>query len=277
MHLSEGDKTGDCRSLHRFPERMERSHWHMHLELVYCAGSPVGYEIGTQHHVLDQDTLLLFWAAVPHKVTSNTPRSEVYVINTPAEDLMAWPLPQGFVRHLMRGQAVIVRPDTRFGEAAFVSWHEDMTSGDIGRERTARTEISCLVERLARAFNPADAPVSSARSSVLPKSQALLSKVISHVSQHCDADLSVARVSETLGYNPGYLSTRFRELSGVSLHSYIRHIKVSKARALLTSSLLNIEDVAWEAGFGSVRQFYEAIKLETGQTPRQIRQSATAG
>lgn len=277
MHLSERDRTGDYRSLFRFPDVMERSHWHMHLELVFCFNGRVGYELGIETLTLERGDLLLFWAALPHRVTHSCDASSVYVVNTPAEDLMSWSLPRTFVTHLVTGRALVLRPGQRFGAEAFSSWHDDLNSGDYSQERLAQKEISCLVERLAREFS-ANRPAApqAARAPRISRSQELLSKVIGYISAHCDAQLTVAGLSQALDYHPGYLSTRFRELSGVSLHAYIRHIKVSKARALLASSARNMEDIAWEAGFGSVRQFYEAIKSETGMTPHQIRKSADA-
>lgn len=247
----------------------------MHLELVYCGGASVHYIIGTEYVTLAPGDLCLFWAAIPHRVSGNSPNAHVFVINLPMEALFSAPLPESFVSELIAGQPVVTRPSPRFQQDAFSAWHDDLNAGDALREHLAQKEIACLVERMA--LRRQELSPGSARrrrtGARMSKTQALLSRVIGHVVTHCSADLTVSGIADELGYNKRYLTTRFRELSGVSLQTYIRHVKVSRGQALLTGTNLSIERVAWEAGFGSVRQFYDTIKAQTGSTPKQIRLS----
>jgi len=275
MQLSEFDTTGNYRSLSRFPAVMDRAHWHMHLELVYCGGRNVHYVIGTDYVTLERGDLCLFWAAIPHRVSGNSPDSHVYVINLPMEALLSAPLPESFVTELIGGRTIVTQPSPRFREDAFGAWHEDLNSGDKLREHLTQKEIACLVERMAWHRHQVSNSASRRRraGAQTSKTQALLSRVIGYVATNCSAGLTVAGIADELGYNKRYLTTRFRELSGVSLQTYIRHVKVSRGQALLTGTNLSIEKVAWDSGFGSVRQFYDTIKAHTGLTPRQIRLS----
>lgn len=275
MQLSEFDTTGNYRSLSRFPEVMDRAHWHMHLELVYCGGSSVDYIIGTEYVTLEAGDLCLFWAAIPHRVSGNSPNSHVFVINLPMEVLLSAPLPESFVTELIGGQPIVTQPSVRFREDAFNSWHEDLNSDDKVQEHLAKSEIACLVERMALHRLELSEDTSRRRRSraQMSKTQALLSRTINHVATHCSADMTVTGIAAELGYNKRYLTTRFRELSGVSLQTYIRHVKVARGQALLTGTDLSIEKVAWDSGFGSVRQFYDTIKSHTGLTPKQVRLS----
>ncbi|MBY6163097.1 helix-turn-helix domain-containing protein [Mameliella alba] len=272
MELSRFDTTGNYRSLSRFPEIMESAHWHMHLELVYCSGTRVDYVLGTEYVTLDRGDLCLFWAAIPHRVSGNSDDAHVYVINLPMEALLSAPLPDGFKSHVIGGQPIVTQPPPRFREDAFESWNDDLSSGDTMRAHLAQREIACLVERMAWRKQDSSGDAFRLRPGAhQPKTQQMLSRVIDHVARNCSATLTVAGIAEELGYNKRYLTTRFRELSGVPLQTYIRHMKVSRGQALLTGTNLSIEEIAWEAGFGSVRQFYDVIKSETGMTPKQVR------
>ncbi|MCT4607996.1 MAG: helix-turn-helix domain-containing protein [Pelagimonas sp.] len=271
MFLSPKDSAGQFRILRRMPEIMPKSHWHMHLEAVYCSAGSAEYEIGTEYQRLRARQLLMFWAAIPHRVSSSEPGSEVFVINAPVEALMAWAPSREFVAHLISGKPVVAKAQSRFDAATFGCWHDDLNSDHHAHRDIAKREIACLVQRVGIEFLQQDRRSYGRRTEKNSKAQELLRRVIEYINEQDNQGVTVSDVAEALGYNRRYLTTRFRELSGVSLHTYIRHIRVSRARALLATSNLSIEEVAWKAGFRSTRQFYEAIRSEFDQTPRQLR------
>lgn len=281
MERSEHDYVGKFRSLRRFPAVMERAHWHMHAELVYCASGQVEYALGSSDFPLMAGELAVFWAAVPHRVTASAPDTIVHVINTPAEALWEQSLPDAFVSELLMGRAVVVKA-TAFREDAFCAWHADLNSLDPEWQQIARNEVACLVARVAAAYASGSGSGSESRTgkprmAKLNRSHDLLAKLVREIAESVDSGLTVAALASSLGYNQRYLTTRFKELTGVTLQAYIRHIRVARARALLVSSDDPIETIAWDAGFGSVRQLYDGLKAETGLTPSEIRAGVSRG
>ena len=271
MERSEHDYAGKFRSLRRFPAVMERAHWHMHAELVYCASGRVDYALGGSDVRLVADQLVIFWAAVPHRVISSAPDTIVHVINAPAETLWEQSLPEAFVTELLSGRGIVVSA-TAFREEAFGVWHKELNSGDTLWQQVARNEVGCLIARVAAEFTArAVTRPGKPRPARLGRSQDLLSMLVREIAERADSGLTVAALASSLGYNRRYLTTRFKELTGVTLQAYIRHIRVARARALLISSDDPIETIAWDAGFGSVRQLYDGLRAETGLTPSQVR------
>lgn len=84
------------------------------------------------------------------------------------------------------------------------------------------------------------------------------------------ADLAVfAHVSLTT------LNQQFQELVGMSVHAYIRQVRLISARRLLLETNKSIDYIATQCGFGSIKTFQRNFLNWLGQTPSQFRKTAT--
>lgn len=77
-----------------------------------------------------------------------------------------------------------------------------------------------------------------------------------------------------LGYTPRHLTRVVTAELGVGPLALARAHRAQTARVLLTSTDLPTADVAFAAGFGSVRQFNDTVKAVYERTPRQLRLTA---
>ena len=78
-------------------------------------------------------------------------------------------------------------------------------------------------------------------------------------------------VARRLGVSPRTLDRRFTASIGASPHQLARSRRVQTARTLIAQSSMPFVDVAFAAGFGSLRQFNETIRQELGVAPRALR------
>ena len=63
----------------------------------------------------------------------------------------------------------------------------------------------------------------------------------------------------------------FKEVSGISIGSYLQNFRINRAMSLLRTKDLPIAEVAIEAGFGSPQAFCRIFKQKTGLSPRAYR------
>ena len=84
----------------------------------------------------------------------------------------------------------------------------------------------------------------------------------------------VAGLAARLGYSPRHLNRILREELGAGALALARAHRAQTARALLTASTLRLADVAFAAGFGSIRQFNDTVQQVFDLTPRQVRAAA---
>ncbi|WP_298255572.1 bifunctional transcriptional activator/DNA repair enzyme AdaA [uncultured Arthrobacter sp.] len=80
-----------------------------------------------------------------------------------------------------------------------------------------------------------------------------------------------------LGYSPRQLGRILRHELGAGALALARAQRAQTARTLLTASTLRFADVAFAAGFGSVRQFNDTLQHIFDLTPGQVRATARRG
>lgn len=94
---------------------------------------------------------------------------------------------------------------------------------------------------------------------------------MTYVQSHLDEDLSGDVVAEALDVSRKTLCTRFKKETGETFSSYVRRLRIERARRLLDTSDLSIAQIAYQTGFASQSHLQTVFKAETGYTPREWR------
>jgi AraC-like DNA-binding protein len=76
----------------------------------------------------------------------------------------------------------------------------------------------------------------------------------------------------------GYSSFRkaFKRITGESPNQYHLNLRLNRAKDLLTSTLLNINEIADHTGFDSVFYFSKLFKKKNGVSPKYYRNNESA-
>ncbi|MEJ8476661.1 bifunctional transcriptional activator/DNA repair enzyme AdaA [Roseibium algae] len=82
---------------------------------------------------------------------------------------------------------------------------------------------------------------------------------------------SIRELAERLGIGERHLSRLFRQHVGATPLQAARTIRLQRAKRLLDESELKITEVAFQAGFGSVRQFNATFSEKYRCSPSQYR------
>jgi AraC family transcriptional regulator of adaptative response / DNA-3-methyladenine glycosylase II len=83
-----------------------------------------------------------------------------------------------------------------------------------------------------------------------------------------------AALAERLGIGERYLRKLFERELGLSPQAIALNQRLLFARKLLAETRMPVTEIAFAAGFGSVRRFNSAIKAQFRQTPGKLRRSA---
>ena len=84
----------------------------------------------------------------------------------------------------------------------------------------------------------------------------------------------VSELARLMGMSREALSRQFAEASGgVSLTGYMKERQLARAKALLATSQLTTQRIAYRSGFGTRRTFYRAFRRATGISPAHYRRS----
>lgn len=96
----------------------------------------------------------------------------------------------------------------------------------------------------------------------------LLSMAKEYVRDHiADEKLSLETVSNHVGLSRVYFCKLFHQLEGVSFSTYLKKIRIEKAKQLLITTNLKIFEVSNAVGFSHAKYFGQVFKQEVGKTP----------
>ena len=86
-----------------------------------------------------------------------------------------------------------------------------------------------------------------------------------------DDEFGIISLCSELGVSRSQLYRKFRFLSDITIASYFKIMRLHKAKELLTTSNLNITEVAYKTGFKSLAYFSREFTREFGINPREYR------
>ncbi|WP_168118830.1 helix-turn-helix domain-containing protein [Paenibacillus sp. HB172176] len=99
----------------------------------------------------------------------------------------------------------------------------------------------------------------------------ITSFVIAYVEEHYCEDISLDLIADQLNITRGYLSTYFKEKSGVNFVDYVMTYRMNKAKELLQQSNMKIQEASEKVGYMNVSTFIRVFKKHTGMTPGDFR------
>ncbi len=103
-----------------------------------------------------------------------------------------------------------------------------------------------------------------------------IQKCCDYIELSLDRKIKTSDLAALVGYTEYYLTEKFKKETGQSVSSYIRYVKVERAKVLLESTDLSIKEVSERLAFNTVNYFIQCFRDTTGYTPAQYRKKHKA-
>lgn len=100
----------------------------------------------------------------------------------------------------------------------------------------------------------------------------LIQKVITQIESDIASDLSLNNLSKIFDVNPSYLSSLFKKETGSTLTDFVNKQRIERAKELLVSSNIQIQNIAQRCGMLDVNYFTKTFKKYTDLTPKKYRE-----
>jgi transcriptional regulator GlxA family with amidase domain len=91
------------------------------------------------------------------------------------------------------------------------------------------------------------------------------------LNQHMDQEWNMAQLAAYANTSPRTLLRRFQKALGMSPIQYTQQLRVERAKALLESTRLSLEDITVRCGYANVSTFSTVFKRWAEVTPREYR------
>lgn len=107
---------------------------------------------------------------------------------------------------------------------------------------------------------------------LLPADQAFMDRLTDIVySQLSDTALNSDKIAEKMCMSKSQLNRKVRVITGSNTTTYILHVRMEKAKRMLSSNDMPIGDIAMQCGFEDAGYFGRVFKQTFGMTPSQYR------
>ena len=90
---------------------------------------------------------------------------------------------------------------------------------------------------------------------------------------YCDPNFSISVIAEAYHVSPSHMSTLFKKEMGVGFAEYIWNLRLQRAKELLLSTDMPIDEISTMVGYCTPNSFRRKFKQETGITPSQFRET----
>lgn len=94
-----------------------------------------------------------------------------------------------------------------------------------------------------------------------------------YIQIHSAEKLNIADIASQVGYAEYYFSKKFKKEMGISVKDYIKKVKVERAKILLRSETITIQEISESLAFGTQSYFAETFHKFTGMTPGEYKNS----
>ena len=99
----------------------------------------------------------------------------------------------------------------------------------------------------------------------------VIEKVKIYIQHNYQKDLTQDFIASLFYLNRSYLSTLFRQKTGMKFVDYLNEVRIGKARDLLDNSERKMYQISKAVGYDNPKYFFRVFKKKTGVTPEQYR------
>lgn len=98
-----------------------------------------------------------------------------------------------------------------------------------------------------------------------------INAIITYLHENFAQPLTNEQIGKQFSFHPNYISQLMQRTTNMSLHQYLLHLRVSKARELLENTDNSITRIAMLTGFDNPCHFSKYFKKIVGVSPRRYR------
>jgi AraC-like DNA-binding protein len=237
-------------------------HAHECFELLYVLEGRCQIKAPTGDYIAQTNDLIVFRPYQWHEETQLTHTYAVVCLRFPREFLAEYriPLPEP---GLLPTVVALPRGD------AFRAILERIVAEYQQRDAYSEAMIAAYMLQFAvllrRALKHSDAGASGGA----PPQATDLRRLLD---QHVSSTASIRDLAQQVHMSESHFSHQVKALLGVAPKTYVREQRIARARELLLSTALSVEEIAALLGYDASTSFFRAFKRVTGITPGEFRQ-----
>lgn len=148
--------------------------------------------------------------------------------------------------------------------SVFEKIYDEYKAKRSGYINLIRLYIAEIVIRLSRKIDDADSRLTSSQKQIVME-------IINYIENNYSIKIHSDEIAAKLFFNKNYISRLFKQETGLSIHEFVRKIRMKEAMKRLEETDDIITDIAADCGFNDMKSFYQMFKNFAGCTPKAYR------
>lgn len=97
--------------------------------------------------------------------------------------------------------------------------------------------------------------------------QKITANVLEYIRDNMDRNISNEELGEVMHLHPNYINSVIKATTGLSLHSYLLHTKISHSVSLISEQKYTLSEIAEQCGFSDIYHYSKIFKKIMGVPP----------
>lgn len=227
-------------------------HVHSHIEFIFVLDGEQALHIDGTDYLLSENTAAVVMPYQIHHYKPNN-HSNTFIIACPPEYIAEY-------GQLFNGK-VFAQPSIPFGTAV-----RSLIAEIVGSERNDFFRNKALLYCILSDFLQ--------KSALIPKeyfSYDVYRSAIVYISEHYGEPISREQVALHANVTVTHLSRVLNSRGNASFSDIVNSLRIFKARQMLEQTTLPITQIAYETGYGSIRNFNRIFQKHFGCSPTDLR------
>ncbi|HJZ50282.1 MAG TPA: helix-turn-helix domain-containing protein [Roseiflexaceae bacterium] len=236
-------------------------HAHECFELLYVLEGRCQIKTPTGDYISEPNDLIVFRPYQWHEETQLTRTYAVVCLRFPREFLAEYriPLPEP---SLLPTVVTLPRGDAfRAILERIVAEYEQRDAYSEAMIAAYMLQFAVLLRRALKQSDPGEP-------ATVPMQATDLRRLLD---QHVSSAASIRELAKQVHMSESHFSHQVKQLLGVAPKTYVREQRIARARELLHSTALSVEEIAALLGYDAPTSFFRAFKRVTGTTPGEFR------
>lgn len=248
-------------------------HWHQCLEVLYVEQGYGVIIVDNQQYTMRPGRLFIFPPFKLHKVLVEDSQREIYRRTIIHLDNVVL---HGFLHEFPKRRAQLQRLCRSDSPAAVYDLSANSQTIDaiftqfnqvFHHSHHQLEDVACLILQLMTFL-----PSQTENHNVVDDSTS--AQVMQWIENHYQLKFSLDALAASVGLSKSYVSRRFRQETGGSIHEYLLTRRIKRACELLRTTVSAVEEISLQVGFAESPYFITCFKKMIGLTPLQYRKGS---
>ena len=245
-------------------------HFHNYYQFMFCRGGTGEITVGENRYAISEGEVCLAAPMVKHSIVQNDGMQLIevkFVVEDRYLDEKLRKLPENF---RIEDPFIIERFNTLLSEF----YNEDFCFCEVVNSELFLLLIyimrkNLVTEELPNFSTTQIVAIQNGQSDI--ELETCFDRIVQYIGGHIDRQITVEDLAERAHLDKSYFTVRFKEIYGISPMRYVAHMRIERAKVLLTTSSMTITEIASSTGFSSIHYFSRQFKSRVGLTPAGYR------